>query len=96
MRHQYITPKELTQLYAKTVDIPFIEIDPRDISTDALKLLPERVARQYNAIVFKIENGIKFLAMEDPDDIQAVSFLEKQLGSDIRLHIATHENILRA
>ncbi|EDK72393.1 type II secretion system protein E [candidate division TM7 genomosp. GTL1] len=96
VRHQYITPKELTQLYAKTVDIPFIEIDPRDIPTDALKLLPERVARQYNAIVFKIENGIKFLAMEDPDDIQAVSFLEKQLGSDIRLHIATHENILRA
>jgi type IV pilus assembly protein PilB len=94
--HKFITAKELTQLYAKTVDIPFVEIDPREIPSEALKLLPERVARQYNAIVFKIEGTTRFLAMEDPDDIQAVSFLEKQLGNDIKLHIATHENIARA
>ena len=96
VRHEYITPKELTQLYAKTVDIPFVEIDPRDIPSEALKLLSERIARQYNAVVFKIEGGSKFLAMEDPDDIQAVSFLEKELGSDIKLHIATHDNIAHA
>jgi type IV pilus assembly protein PilB len=27
--------------------------------------------------------------MEDPDDIQAVSFLQKQLGDDLKVHIAT-------
>jgi type IV pilus assembly protein PilB len=36
------------------------------------------------------------LAMEDPDDVQAFSFLQKQLGSNIRVFIATRSNILAA
>ncbi|MGC1177442.1 MAG: GspE/PulE family protein, partial [Candidatus Saccharimonadales bacterium] len=47
-------------------------------------------ARQYKAIVFDIdEKGTKLVAMEDPDDIQALNFLHKQLGSDIKVHITT-------
>ncbi|MEK7621545.1 MAG: GspE/PulE family protein, partial [Patescibacteria group bacterium] len=37
----------------------------------------------------------KKLAMEDPDDVQAVDFLKKQLGNDIDIFITTHDNILR-
>lgn len=86
----------LTKLYAQYADIPFIEIDPRDIPREALALIPERIARQYNAIVFKIEGEDRYLAMEDPDDVQAVNFLTKQIGGNIRLFIATRDNILRA
>lgn len=31
--------------------------------------------------------------MEDPDDIQAINFLQKQLGTNIKIHIATATNI---
>jgi type IV pilus assembly protein PilB len=48
-------------------------------------------------VVFDVdENGTKLLAMEDPDDIQAISFLQKQLGTDLRIFIATKTNILQA
>ncbi|HEX6258818.1 MAG TPA: ATPase, T2SS/T4P/T4SS family, partial [Candidatus Saccharimonadales bacterium] len=95
IRHEFLNDKQLTELYAKYADIPFVEVEPRDVPNEALILIPERIARQYNAVVFNIVSGTKYLAMEDPDDIQAVNFIEKQIGSDVKIHIATRENILR-
>lgn len=90
-----ITERDLTKLFAEYTEIPFIEVDPRDITTETLNKIPERIARQYNTVVFKIdEDGLVHLAMDDPDDIQAVSFIEKEIGTNTRLYIASHENIL--
>ena len=92
-----LSEKELTMLYAESVDVPFVEINPKDIKRELLKLLPERIAKQYNAIVFDInDDGIKYLAMTDPDDIQALNFLQKQLGSNLRVYIAPESQIKAA
>ena len=92
---ELITDKELTQLYAEYADIPFVELNPKEIDKETLDLIPERMARQYNAAVFKVEGQTKHLAMEDPDDVQALDFIQKQIGSDYKLYIATKENILQ-
>ena len=95
IKNEIISDKDLTQLYAKYSDIPFVELDPKQIAKEALISLPERIARQYNAVVFEIKGRAKHLAMEDPDDVQAVNFIQKQVGNCI-LYIATKENILQA
>lgn len=84
-----LSEKELTKLYAEEIEIPFVELNAKEINHDILKLLPERIARQYNAVVFELEGETKFLAMEDPDDIQALNFLQKQLGTNLKIHITT-------
>jgi type IV pilus assembly protein PilB len=91
-----LTEKDLTKLYAEEVDIPFVELNARDIKNEVLKQLPERIARQYNAVVFDVDKqGTKLVAMEDPDDIQALNFLQKQLGANLKVHITT-SSLLRA
>jgi len=91
-----ITEADLTKLYATYADIPYIEIDPHDITTETLNRIPERIARQYEAVIFKIdEDGVIHLAMDDPDDIQAISFLEKEIGTNVKIYVAPHENILQ-
>jgi type IV pilus assembly protein PilB len=88
---------ELIKLYAAKIDVPFVEIIPKNLRKEVFGLIPEHIARQYNAILFDIQpNGTRLLAMEDPDDVQAFSFLQKQLGSNVRLFIATRSNILAA
>ena len=88
LRNNVLNERELTQAYAKEIDVPLIELNAREIKKEVLKTLPERIARQYHAVVFGVdENGTKLVAMEDPDDIQALNFLQKQLGSDIRVYI---------
>lgn len=89
IKNNLLTEKELTKLYADEIEVPYIELNPHDIKRDMLKLIPERIARQYNAVVFDTDKkGAKFLAMEDPDDIQAINFLQKQLGTNIKVYIA--------
>lgn len=90
IKNNLMSEKELTRLYAEEIEIPFVELNGREIKHEVLTLLPERIARQYHAVVFEIdEAGVNQLAMEDPDDIQALNFLQKQLGNNIKVFITT-------
>ncbi|HEY4160522.1 MAG TPA: GspE/PulE family protein [Candidatus Saccharimonadales bacterium] len=89
-----ISEEELTKLYAEAIDVPFVKLNARELHKDILKLVPERVAKQYHAVAFDVDNdGVVFVAMEDPDDVPAISFLQKQLGQPVRVHVATETNI---
>lgn len=89
IKNNLLTEKDLTKLYAEEIDVPFVELKASEIKHDLLKLLPERIARQYSAVVFDVVKDTKLVAMEDPDDIQAINFLQKQLGNKIKVHITT-------
>lgn len=90
VKNNLITDRDLTRLYAEEIEIPFVELNAKEIKHEFLKLLPERIARQYNAVVFDVDaKGTKFVAMQDPDDIQALNFLQKLLGTGLKVHITT-------
>lgn len=97
LKANLISEKDLTRLYAEEIDVPFLELNGKEIKREVLKLIPERIAKQYNVVLYGVaEDGSKLLAMDDPDDIQAVTFLKKQLGNDIKVSIATKQSILLA
>lgn len=88
LKNNLVSERDLTKLYANEIEVPLIELNSKEIKKETLNILPERIARQYHAVVFGIdENETKLVAMEDPDDIQALNFLQKQLGSNIRVYI---------
>ncbi len=90
-----VTEKDLTKFYAEEIDVPYVDINPKEIQREILKLIPERIARQYRVVLFGVEeDGTKLLAMEDPDDIQAVNFLQKQLGTSLKVHVSTGSSIM--
>ncbi|HET9850166.1 MAG TPA: GspE/PulE family protein [Candidatus Saccharimonadales bacterium] len=97
LQNNALSEKELTQLYSQKIEVPFVELVPRNLRKEVLNLIPEHIARQYSCVLFDVKaDGSKHLAMEDPDDVQAFNFLQKQLGSNIRVYIATRSNILAA
>lgn len=97
LQNNIVDEKTLTKLFAEYADLPYIELDPNDIPSDVLGKIPEHIARQYNAVLFRIDpDGLQHLAMDDPDDVQAVDFIEKQIGEKTKIYIAPHENILAA
>src|SRR5476651_323987 len=58
------TDRDLTKMYAEEIDIPFVDLNPRDINHELLTLIPERMARQYRAVVFGVnDDGSRRLAM---------------------------------
>lgn len=97
IRGNIVNEKDLTKLYAAEIDVPFVELNTKEIKHEVLRLIPERIARQYNVILFGVEeDGSKLLAMADPDDIQAINFLQKQLGDKIKVSVATNSNLQAA
>src|SRR5680860_406855 len=92
-----IDDTDLALLYSKEINTPYIKINPKEIDVDTLKKIPERIARKYNlALVGVKKDGTQVLAMDDPDDVQAIDFLQKQLGKNIELRLATRQDILAA
>jgi len=97
IRGNLISEKELTKLYAEEIEVPFVELDPKEIKREVLKLIPERIANQYKVVLYGIdETGAKLLATDNPDDVEGINFLKKQLGDDIRIAMSTKQNIASA
>lgn len=97
LKSNLLNESQLTQLYSHEIDVPFVNIIASDINPEVLQLIPERVARKYRSIAFSVdEDNVVFVAMEDPDDIQAINFIQKQMGRPIRVHIAPSHSIQSA
>jgi type IV pilus assembly protein PilB len=87
--------RTVLKAYSDYSGIPYIEVDPRTVEREVLMKIPERVARQYMAALFKIdEAGVHHLVMEDPDDVQAVNFIQKEIGTNSKIYIAPIDTIL--
>ncbi len=95
LAHNIATDDELTKYYAEQIGIPYVSVNPKDVTKDIISALPERIARQYMALVFKIdEDGTHHLAMTDPDDLQSIDFIQKYTGTKVTIYAASQDNIL--
>ena len=52
-----ITERDLTKLFADYTELPFIEIEPRDIPAETLNKIPERIASLVQRIVKYFQIG---------------------------------------
>ena len=95
LEHRILSEAQLGQKIGEYINVPFVTIEPKDIPDDVLKRIPEHIARQYNVVLFAADdNGVLSLAMEDPDDVQALNFIQKEIGYNIKVFLATKNNIL--
>lgn len=92
-----VSEKDLVKLYGQVYNIPYIELSTVEIPKDVIEKLPEKVASRYQAVVFaENEDGSVNLAMADPLDIQAVQFIEKEIGFSTKIYIASVSDISQA
>lgn len=92
-----LTNQQLVEAVSERTGIPFVQIDSKSIPPEILKRIPEHIAKQYNVVLFGIDSDKSLkLAMEDPDDVQALNFIQKEIGYNLKIYIATKENILES
>lgn len=91
-----INEKDLVKIYGQAIKIPYVDLSQVEIKKDLLSKLPEKVSIRYQAVVFDQKEDALYLAMADPLDVQAVQFIEKQLGYSTKLFIASTSDIVQA
>lgn len=95
--HRHIIgERELVALYAKSLNLPYIDLTNVKIPREVLSRIPERIAKKYQVVLFgqDTKSGTWQLAMSDPEDVQAVDVIEKQLGGNLQVYVATQSDVL--
>lgn len=96
LKKKLISEKDLLKLYAKSINVPYVELTDLKIPHEVLVNIPERIARKYQVVLFGVEEDHLQLAMADPEDFQAADFITKQIGSGVKIYIALPADILTA
>lgn len=93
-----VTPLDLAQAKATSLNIPFVTLAGRAISPAIVNYISEPVARRYTLLPFAFDGAANELsvAMEDPLDFQVIEFIEKKSGTRIRPFMAMKDDIVSA
>jgi type IV pilus assembly protein PilB len=92
----FIKEKELASLLSASLNIPIINLSRFKIDPEIIKLIPEKLAKQYRAIpVSRMGNNIT-LCMSDPLNIFAVDDIKALTRYNIEPVISTEKEIAEA
>ncbi|MCC7543455.1 type II/IV secretion system protein [bacterium] len=94
IQRRMIGERELVAQYAASLSLPYVNLANVKIPRELLIKIPERIAKRYQAVIFGQKNTKWQLAMADPEDIQAIDAIEKQLGGAVQINVATTSDIL--
>ncbi|MCE9679785.1 GspE/PulE family protein [Shewanella sp. AS1] len=92
-----ITEEQLLHFLAHQLNIPFLDISRRPISSEVVNLLPEVQARRYRALVVEDQGDKVLVAMSDPADLQAMDNIEVLLmPRSISIAVVTEKQLFDA
>ncbi len=91
-----ITEKALGQLVAEHLNVPFISLSGTVIPENVLNLIPERLARNYRILPFKVEKDNLHLAMEDPKDFEVLEFAKRKTGKRIVPYLIMEDDLSKS
>jgi len=72
-----ISQEELIKLEAYILGIPFVNLEKEVVSPEALKIIPEPIARSHNIVAFRKQGNDLEVAMLDPEDLRTIEFIKK-------------------
>ncbi len=92
----YASQGQVLSVLAQQMKIPYIDFENRKINPNAITAAPEELARRYTVIPVDFEDDKLLVAMADPRNVLAIDDLRIVTGHEIRVGIATREDILVA
>ena len=93
LQQRLITTQQLAFFISLQLGIPFVNLKKEGVQTQALKLIPERIARKYGVIPVRMLDGAVVVAMEDPRDIHTIEELTSLTMKRIEPVISTFQDI---
>ncbi len=98
LKRRIVTPVDIAKARAKSVNIPFVSLSGKAISSDIATYIPEPVSKKYILVPFQFieEKNELHVAMADPLDFQVIEFLEKKSGKRIVPYFSTEQEVKQA
>ncbi|MBP5604863.1 MAG: Flp pilus assembly complex ATPase component TadA [Ruminiclostridium sp.] len=92
----YVSETQLAQALSQRLKVPYIDLTTTKIETEAVKKIPEAVARKNCVLAYRIHNGRLYVATNDPVNFYIFEELKIQTGMEINAQLATKSSINEA
>lgn len=92
----YISQEDIIQVLEFQLGIPHLNLERIDIDEEAVKKIPENIAKRHGIIPVKINENKIVLAMSDPLNIFAIDDVKIYTGMDVIPNIASVDDINKA
>ncbi|MFH1508725.1 MAG: ATPase, T2SS/T4P/T4SS family [bacterium] len=86
----FVQPRDYAEARAELLEIPFMDLQGKQLTDDILSLIPYDVASNYQLVPFDIKNKVMKIAMLDPENfkaIEALEFVTKNSGYDTEIYL---------
>ena len=91
----FLTEASLHELLSRHLQVPFVDLKLSRIDREAVKLLPEPLARRYRALVLQSDPQGLLIGMADPSDVHAYDDLQARLKLPLRLALVGETDLLK-
>jgi type IV pilus assembly protein PilB len=92
----YATEEEIAQALTVQYGFPYLPLENYEINSEAIKLIPENVAKQYNLIVIDEIGDLMTIAMSNPLNVQAVEDIELITKCKVQVFVSTMTDVNNA
>ncbi len=85
--------EEIAQSLTVQYGFPYLPLECYEINNEAIKLIPENVAKQYNLIAIDKMGDLLTIAMSNPLNVQAVEDIEMITKCKVQVFVSTMTDI---
>jgi type IV pilus assembly protein PilB len=91
-----INEETVGKLISEHYGVPYVNIKRQPVVDEVLALVPEKLARTYRVFPISKDGTKLILAMENPEDFEALEFIKRHTGLTIEPYYSTKEDISKA
>jgi type IV pilus assembly protein PilB len=92
----YAKEEEIAQALTVQYGFPYLPLECYEINAEAMKLIPQNVAEQYNLIAIDRIGDLLTIAMSNPLNVQAVEDVELLAKCKVQVFVSTMTDVSNA
>lgn len=92
----YAKEEEIAQALTMQYGFPYLPLECYEVNVEAMKLIPQNVAEQYNLIAIDKMENLLTIAMSNPLNMQAVEDIEMISNCKVQVFVSTMTDISNA
>jgi hypothetical protein len=90
-----IKDSDLGRLLAGQQGLPYVEVATLAVDPEAVRMLPDNIARMQNALAFALDAGVPVVAVADPTNELVIENVRRALGTEPGLVVAAYGELAK-
>lgn len=87
-------PAKKERPLARASHIQYVELSNTKVERDVLQLLPQKLARQLNAVPIELVAGTVTVAMIDPEDFDTLQIVRRETGLSVKPVLTSKDDLI--